>query len=95
MTNPEPAAPQQPNPGRFLLWGVLLGLVLIPLAVFGVMQILNATVFDCYDSGAEGSLSCVLRTLAITAMSSPVGAVIGFFVAYWAGSRRFRMQSTK
>ena len=52
------------------------------------MEIVNATVFECRNGGAEDSLSCVLRTLAVTAMSIPVGAVVGFFVALWAGKRK-------
>jgi hypothetical protein len=88
MTEPEPAAPLPPeHAGRFLPWGVLLGAVLVPLAVLGVMQIINALVFECRNGGAEDSLSCALRALAITAMSIPVGAVVGFFVALWAGKR--------
>ena len=87
MTDPE-ASPPPKNTGRFLPWGVLGGAVLVPLAVFGVMQILNATVFVCYNGGAEDSLSCVLRTLAVTAMAIPVGAVVRFFVAMWMGNRR-------
>jgi hypothetical protein len=91
MTESEPAVPPPPeHEGRFLLWGVLGGAVLIPLVVFGVMQIINAIVFECRNGGAEDSLSCVLRTLAITAMSIPVGAVVGFFVAMWAGKRQPR-----
>jgi hypothetical protein len=46
---------------------ILLGDVLFPLAVFGVMQILNQTVFGCCVSEAEGSLACVLRALSMTA----------------------------
>jgi hypothetical protein len=87
VTEPESAAPPPLNEGRYLIWGVLGGAVAIPLVVFGVMEIINATVFECRHGGAEDSLSCVLRQLAITAMSIPVGAVVGFFVALWAGKR--------
>jgi hypothetical protein len=88
MTESEPAVPPPKNPGRFLPWGVLGGAILVPFLVFLAMQIVNYTVFECRNGGAEDSLSCVLRTLAITALAIPVGAVTGFFVAYWAGKRR-------
>ena len=91
MAESEPAAPPPPeHEGRFLIWGVLGGAVAIPFLVFLAMQIVNYAVFECRNGGAEDSLSCVLRTLAITAMSIPVGAVLGFFVAMWAGKRQLR-----
>ena len=65
MTESEPAAPPPEHERRFLIWGVLGDAVAIPLVVFGVMQIINALVFECRHGGAEDSLSCVLRTLAI------------------------------
>jgi hypothetical protein len=51
------------------------------------MQIINATVFECSNGGAEDSLSCVLRTLFFTVLSIPFGAVAGFFVAMWVAKR--------
>jgi hypothetical protein len=46
--------------------------------------------FECRDSGAEGSLACALRQVVITALFIPVGALLGFFVAYAIGKRRLR-----
>jgi ABC-type sulfate transport system permease subunit len=64
---------------------VLGSVVAVPVATFFVMQIVNATVFECSNGGAEDSLSCVLRTLAVTVLSIPFGAVAGFFAAMWVG----------
>jgi hypothetical protein len=88
MTNPEPAAQPRKSTGRFRLWVILGSVVAVPVATFAVMQILNATVFECSNGGAEDSLSCVLRTLAVTALSIPFGAVAGLFAAMWVGERR-------
>ncbi len=88
MTQPEPAPPRPKSIGRFVVWGIVLGAVLVPIAVFGVMEILNETVLECRDGGAEGALACVLRQVVITAMAIPVGAVVGYFISYWLGTRR-------
>jgi hypothetical protein len=85
----EPAAPSPPKTaGRFRLWIILGSVVAVPVATFIVMQVLNATVFECSNGGAEDSLSCVLRTLFVTVLSIPFGAVAGFFAAMWVGRGR-------
>jgi hypothetical protein len=88
MTESEPATKSPPkSAGRFRLLIILGSVVAVPVATFIVMQIVNATVFECRNGGAEDSLSCVLRTVVITAMSIPFGAVAGFFAAMWVGKR--------
>jgi hypothetical protein len=87
----DPEAGPLPSPkglGRIVLLGTLLGLVLIPCAVFFVMEIVNLAVFECYDNGAEGSLSCTLRQLAVTGLSIPPGGIIGLLVAVRIGEKR-------
>jgi hypothetical protein len=61
--------------------------VLVPTAVFGAVEVYDRLYGAC-SQGAEGSLACVLRQVMITAMSVPIGAVIGFVMAYRIGSRR-------
>ena len=90
MTNAEPSAPQPPKGfGRLVVIGAVLGVVLTPIGVFLGMEIVNQTILG-FDGGGgtEDRLGCVLRQVVITAMSIPVGALIGFFMAYWVGSRR-------
>ena len=88
MTESEPATPPSlKSAGRFRLWIILGSVAAVPVATFFVMQILNATMFECSNGGAEDSLSCVLRTLAVTVLSIPFGAVAGFFAAMWVGKR--------
>ncbi len=86
MTEPAPPLPPK-TAGRFRLLIILGSVVAVPVAAFIVMQILNTTVFECSNGGAEDSLSCVLRTLAVTVMSIPFGAVAGFFAAMWIAKR--------
>jgi hypothetical protein len=85
MTSAEPSPPPPKTTGRFRLLIIFGSVVAVPVATFIVMQIINATVFECRNGGAEDSLSCVLRTVAVTALSIPFGAVAGFFAAYWFG----------
>jgi hypothetical protein len=90
MTNIEPPSSA---PGRSMSFGWLvcggglLGAVLVPTAVFGAVEVYDRLYGSC-SLGAEDSLGCVLRQIMITAMSVPVGAVIGFLIAYRIGSRR-------
>jgi hypothetical protein len=83
MTSAEPSPSPPKSTGRFRLWIILGSVVAVPVATCIVMQIVNATVFECSNGGAEDSLSCVLRTLFFTVLSIPFGAVAGFFVAMW------------
>jgi hypothetical protein len=49
----EPATPPPPKAaGRFRLLIILGSVVAVPVAAFIVMQILNATVFECSNGGA-------------------------------------------
>ncbi len=89
MTNIEPQSTAQRGSisfGWLVCGGGLLGAVLLPAAVFGAVEVYDK-LFSACGLGAEGSLACVLRQVMITAMSIPVGAVIGFVVAYRIGSR--------
>ncbi len=87
MTEPATSSPPK-TAGRFRLLIILGSVVAVPLAAFIVMQILNATVFECSNGGAEDSLSCALRTVAVTVISIPFGAVAGLFAAMWTAKRR-------
>jgi len=93
MSNLEPsAAPAAPKlSGRVIALGIIGGAVLVPLAVFLIVGAINTLYLDC--EGAEGSLDCVLRQLAITGLSIPVGAPLGFFLAYGIAKRRARRQT--
>jgi hypothetical protein len=91
---PPPAAPKVS--GRLIALGIVLGLVLVPLAVVGVMQIVNLIFFECSGGGgAEDSLACTLRAVVPAALSIPFGAPIGFFVAYGIGKRMLKAQAAK
>jgi hypothetical protein len=90
MTNIEPPSSVQGRSisfGWLVCGGGLLGAVLVPTAVFGAVEVYDRLYGAC-SQGAEGSLACVLRQVMITAMSVPIGAVIGFVMAYRIGSRR-------
>jgi len=90
VTDPELSAAQPKVSGRVIALGIVLGLILVPLTVFGAMEVINRMFFECRDSGAEGSLACALRQVVITALFISVGAPLGFFVAYAIGRRRLR-----
>jgi hypothetical protein len=68
--------------------GVILGVILTPLATLLVMVILNQSDTACSEGGAEDSLSCTLRLLAVTGLSIPAGALLGLLVAVVLGRRR-------
>ena len=74
--------------GSRLGLGTILGAVLVPLAAFLVMQILNQSDTACTQGGAEDSLSCTLRLVAVTGLSIPAGALLGLVVATLLGRRR-------
>jgi hypothetical protein len=74
--------------GSRLGLGTILGAVLVPVAVFVVMLIVNQSDTACSQGGAEDSLSCTLRLLAITGLSIPAGALLGLLVAAALNRRR-------
>jgi ABC-type sulfate transport system permease subunit len=93
----DPSVPEsQPTvSGRVVALGIVLGLVLVPLAVFGVMAIVNRMFFECSGGGAEDSLSCALRQVVITVISIPFGVPIGIFMTHGIWKRRMRAQAVK
>jgi hypothetical protein len=74
--------------GSRLGLGAILGVILIPLATLLVMVILNQSDTACSEGGAEDSLSCTLRLVAVTGLSIPAGALLGLLVAVVLGRRR-------
>ena len=74
--------------GSRLGLGTILGVILIPLATLLVMSILNQADTACTQGGAEDSLSCTLRLVAVTGLSIPVGALLGLLVAVLLGRRQ-------
>jgi hypothetical protein len=74
--------------GSRLGLGTILGAVLVPVAVFLVMLMVNQSDTACSQGGAEDSLSCTLRLLAITGLSIPAGALLGLVVAAALNRRR-------
>jgi hypothetical protein len=73
--------------GSRLGLGTILGAVLVPVAVYVVMLIVNQSDTACTQGGAEDSLSCTLRLVAITGLSIPAGALLGLLVAVVRGRR--------
>jgi hypothetical protein len=61
--------------------GTILGAVLVPLAALAVMLFLNQSDSACSQGGAEDSLSCTLRLVAVTGLAIPAGALLGLIVA--------------
>jgi hypothetical protein len=75
--------------GRIVLLGTALGAVLIPVVVWCTMLAWDH--FDpLCDGGAEGSLSCVLRALAVTAISVVPGLLFGIVGGRHFAARRAR-----
>jgi hypothetical protein len=68
--------------------GAILGVILVPLATLLVMLIVNQSDTACSEGGAEDSLSCTLRLVAITGLSIPAGALLGLLVATVLNRRR-------
>ncbi len=91
MTNlePSPSPPAKPAVnGRRIMLGLVLGAVLTPIVVCVVMLIWNELNPDCTEGGAEGSLACVMRMLAVIMLSIVPGALAGFLLAFFLGARR-------
>jgi hypothetical protein len=74
--------------GSRLGLGAILGVILVPLATLLVMVIVNQSDTACSEGGAEDSLSCTLRLVAITGLSIPAGALLGLLVATVLNRRR-------
>jgi hypothetical protein len=75
--------------GSRLGLGAILGVIIIPLATLVAMLILNQSDTACTEGGAEDSLSCTLRLVAVTGLSIPAGALLGLLGAVVL-SRRHR-----
>ncbi len=73
---PEPAAPPARVDGGIVLLGTALGAVLTPVVVWCAMLAYNHFDPMCAGGGAEDSLSCVLRALAVTMISIVPGVLI-------------------
>ena len=87
--SPDPAAPAARVDGRIVLLGTALGAVLTPVVVWCVMLVHDHFDPMC-DGGAEGSLACVLRALAVTMISVVPGLLIGVVGGRYFASRRAR-----
>jgi hypothetical protein len=74
--------------GSRLGLGAILGVIIIPLATLVVMLILNQSDTACTEGGAEDSLSCTLRLVAVTGLSIPAGALLGLLGAVVLSRRR-------
>jgi hypothetical protein len=91
MNEPSPVPPAVPVrvDGRIVLLGTALGAVLTPLLVWCAMLVYDHFDPMC-DGGAEGSLACVLRALAVTMISVVPGLLIGVAGGRYFASRRAR-----
>jgi hypothetical protein len=87
--SPDPAAPPAPVDGRIVLLATALGAALTPVVVWCAMLAYNHFDPMC-DGGAEGSLACVLRALAVTMISVVPGLLIGVVGGRYFASRRAR-----
>lgn len=65
--------------GTLCMAGILLGAVITPLVVYGIVDLLQAGV--CNMSG-EDRFACTMRHFAYVAISILPGAIFGFVVAY-------------
>jgi hypothetical protein len=74
--------------GSRLGLGTIMGAVLVPVAVFLAMLVVNQSDTACSQGGAEDSLSCTLRLIAVTGLSIPAGALVGLVVAAALNRRR-------
>jgi hypothetical protein len=88
----DPAAPPAPARvgGGIVLLGTALGAVLTPVVVWCAMLVYDHFDPMCDGGGAEGSLSCVLRALAVTVISVVPGLLIGVVGGRYFASRRAR-----
>jgi hypothetical protein len=91
MTNPEVSTPQpeRQGVGRLVLVGMLIGLIVTPIAVYFAIDVLGLFGLACSAGGGEDRIACSMRQLVLTGMSLPFGALLGFFVSYWVACRRF------
>jgi hypothetical protein len=87
--SPDPAAPPARIDGGIVLLGTGLGAVLTPVVVWCAMLVYDHFDPMC-DGGAEGSLACVLRALAVTMISVVPGLLIGVVGGRYFASRRAR-----
>jgi hypothetical protein len=90
MTNPEVSTPQpeRQGVGRLVLVGMLIGLIVTPIAVYFAIDVLGPFGLACSAGGGEDRIACSMRQLVLTGMSLPCGALLGFFVSYWIACRR-------
>ena len=90
MAWPDPAVPPARVDGRIVLLATALGAVLTPVVVWCSMLAYNHFDPICDGGGAEYSLSCVLRALAMTMISMVPGLQIGVVGGRYFASRRAR-----
>jgi hypothetical protein len=94
MTSPEMSTPQpeRQGVGRLVLIGMLIGIIVIPIAVYFAIDVLGPFGLACSvdGGGGEDRIACSMRQLVLTGMSLPLGALLGFFISYWIACRRFK-----
>jgi hypothetical protein len=88
--SPDPATPPARVDGGIVLLGAALGAVLTPVVVWCAMLAYNHFDPMCAGGGAEDSLSCVLRALAVTIISIVPGLLIGVVGGRYFALRRAR-----
>jgi hypothetical protein len=92
MTSPELSTPppEHQGVGWLVLVGMAIGVVLTPIVVYLGIDVLGQFGPECnVAGGGEDRMDCSMRQLVMAGMSVPLGALIGFFVAYWIACRRF------
>ncbi|HEX3710385.1 MAG TPA: hypothetical protein VHV56_10920 [Pseudolabrys sp.] len=79
--------PERQGVGGIILVGILLGAIIAPIAAYFGMDYLGQVGHACGGGGEQ--MTCPMRHIILSGMGIPVGALIGFGLAYWVASRRF------
>lgn len=79
--------PERQGVGGIILTGIMLGVVIAPVAIYFGMDYFGQVGPACGGGGEQ--MTCGMRQIVMSGMGIPVGALIGFGLAYWVACRRF------
>jgi hypothetical protein len=83
--------PEREGVGNIILIGMLVGVIVVPLAIYFGMDVFGQFGPACNPAGGnEDLISCDMRQIIMSGMGIPVGAIFGFIGGYMVALRKWK-----